>query len=303
MRNIYFDDLRKNHLFDYKDVDLLVIDDITRLQLADYENTTLAFVLAVFCVEGRLQTTVDGREYRLNPGDFFIYTPRWLIGEILISPNAKVKVIAFAERAIDRSLYLNKYAWKTVDYVKSNPLFTLSEQERQVFIHYYQLLMFKKQSTRGSFHSDVVRLLFQAFIFEFLMLVDRRRIDIPKHDSIAEEEDSLVRQPVLIYRRFMRLLAESGGRTRSVSFFANQLNVTPKYLSACVKEECGNTPLTLIHETTISIIRQQLRYSNKSIKEICAELDFPTLSFFGKFVREHLGMSPTEYRQKHLEEG
>jgi len=50
----------------------------------------------------------------------------------------------------------------------------------------------------------------------------------------------------------------------------------------------------------VGTIRQQLRYSNKTIKEICNELDFPNLSFFGKFVREHMGMSPTEYRQQNL---
>jgi hypothetical protein len=38
MRHIDFDDLWKNHLFDYKDGDLLVIDDITRLNLSDYEE-------------------------------------------------------------------------------------------------------------------------------------------------------------------------------------------------------------------------------------------------------------------------
>ena len=62
MRKLDFDDLWKNHLFDYKDGDLLVIDDITRLQLDDYENTSLAFVMGVFCMEGRLQCMVDGQE-------------------------------------------------------------------------------------------------------------------------------------------------------------------------------------------------------------------------------------------------
>ena len=42
MRHLDFDDLWKNHLFDYKDGDLLVIDDVRRLNLTDYENTTLA---------------------------------------------------------------------------------------------------------------------------------------------------------------------------------------------------------------------------------------------------------------------
>ena len=101
----------------------------------------------------------------------------------------------------------------------------------------------------------------------------------------------------------MSLLAESNGRVRSVSVFANMLNITPKYLCKCVKDESGRSPLDLIHETTVGTIRQQLRYSNKTVKEICNELDFPNLSFFGKFVKEHLGMSPTEYRQQNLNNG
>ena len=50
MRHLDFDELWKNHLFDYKDGDLLVIDDIRRLELSDYENTALDFVMAVFCM-------------------------------------------------------------------------------------------------------------------------------------------------------------------------------------------------------------------------------------------------------------
>ncbi len=314
MRHIDFDDLWKNHLFDYKDGDLLVIDDITRLNLSDYENTKLAFVMAVFCVEGRMQVVVEGQEYRIGSGDFFVYMPGQVIGEILLSQNADVKVIAFAQRAIDRSLYLHKFVWQNLEYVKEHPLFTLSECERQGLSHYYQLLMNKTQDGEGSFQHDVVRLLFQALILEFQMFVDRRRsltpdpipADAPtrslspKERGGLDEPNSSVRQSTLVYRRFMELLAESNGRVRSVSVFANMLNITPKYLCKCVKGESGRSPLDLIHETTAGTIRQQLRYSNKTVKEICNELDFPNLSFFGKFVKQHLGMSPTEYRQQNL---
>lgn len=303
MRKLDFDDLWKNHLFDYKDGDLLVIDDITRLQLDDYENTSLAFVMGVFCMEGRLQCMVDGQEYRLGSGDFFVYYPGMMIGEILLSAKANVKVIAFAQRAIDRSLYLNKYVWDNLAYIKEHPLFTLSERERQGISHYYQLMMIKKEGGEGSFQHDVVRLLFQALILEFLMLVERRRGMVGDGQLQVDEKDSSVRQSALVYRRFMRLLSESSGRVRSVSAFANMLHVTPKYLSKCVKEESGRSPLDHIHETTVNTIRQQLRYSNKTVKEISTELDFPNLSFFGKFVKQHLGMAPTEYRQKNLKEG
>lgn len=303
MRHLDFDDLWKNHLFDYKDGDLLVIDDIRRLNLSDYEDTTLAFVMAVICMEGRAQCVVEGREYRLAAGDLFVYMPGQVISDILLSQNADVKVIAFAQRAIDRSLYLHKFVWQNQKYVRAHPLFTLSEREWLGIGHYYQLLMAKTQDPDGSFNHDVVRLLFQSLVLEFQMLVDRQRGEVSESEPLPMEKDSSVRQSTQIYRQFMALLAESKGRIRSVSVFANMQNVTPKYLSKCVKEESGRSPLDLIHETTIATIRQQLRYSSKTVKEICNDLDFPNLSFFGKFVREHLGLSPTEFRQQSLKDG
>ena len=303
MRHLDFDELWRNELFDYKDGDLLVMDDITRLKLSDYENTAVDFIIALFCAEGRMMLTVEEREYRIEEGCLFVYLPGQTMNSCMLSQNAKIKVIAFAARAIDRSHYLNKYVWQQAEYIRANPVFQLNERERQITSHYYSLMMLKTQGSDGSFHHDVVRMLFQTLMMEFLMLVEREIEGSKDTASIQENKDASVRQSTLIYRRFMALLAESAGRVRSVSVFANMLNVTPKYLSKCVKDESGRSPLDLIHETTAATIRQQLRYSNKTVKEICTGLDFPNLSFFGKFVREHLGMSPTEFRQKKLEEG
>ncbi|MBQ8224251.1 MAG: AraC family transcriptional regulator [Bacteroides sp.] len=43
--------------------------------------------------------------------------------------------------------------------------------------------------------------------------------------------------------------------------------------------------------------KQRLKYSSKPIKEIVYEFDFPSASFFGKYVKKHTGMSPGEYRK------
>lgn len=303
MRHLDFDELWKNHLFDYKDGDLLVIDDITRLTLSDYENTALDFIITLFCAEGRMMLTVEEREYCIEEGCLFVYLPGQTMNSFMLSQNAKIKVIAFAQRAIDHSLYLNKYVWRQVEYIREHPVFPLDERERQITSHYYSLMMLKTQGTDGSFHHDVVRMLFQTLMMEFMMLVERKMGASRDLDATQDNKDASVHQSTLIYRRFMSLLAESAGMVRSVSAFANMLNVTPKYLSKCVKDESGRAPLDHIHEATINTIRQQLRYSNKTIKEISNELDFPNLSFFGKFVREHLGMSPTEFRQRNLKDG
>ena len=51
-------------------------------------------------------------------------------------------------------------------------------------------------------------------------------------------------------------------------------------------------------KAVLTDVRYQLKYSQKSIKEIADYLDFPNISFFGKFVRRHVGCSPKEYRRR-----
>ena len=81
------------------------------------------------------------------------------------------------------------------------------------------------------------------------------------------------------------------------------LNITPKYLSVVVREVSGKTPTEWIHYYAVNVIAQRLTQTKKTIKEISVELNFPNPSFFGRFVREHLGCSPKEYREKYRDHG
>ncbi|WP_444327423.1 helix-turn-helix domain-containing protein, partial [Paraprevotella clara] len=103
-----------------------------------------------------------------------------------------------------------------------------------------------------------------------------------------------------LFKGFLDLLTSVYPKPRSVSFYAETLNVTSKYLSSVCKATCGETASMLIHKAVTKDIADLLSYSNKSIKEIMVELDFPSLSFFGKYVKKHFGVGPKEYRSKRL---
>ena len=100
-----------------------------------------------------------------------------------------------------------------------------------------------------------------------------------------------------LFKEFISLLSSSYPKERMIGFYANQLYVTPKYLSAVCKEVSGQTASELITQYMVKDILYLLRNSQKSIKEIANELNFPNLSFFGKYVKQHLGMSPKQYRE------
>ena len=81
-----------------------------------------------------------------------------------------------------------------------------------------------------------------------------------------------------------------------MSFYAKQLNITPKYLSSVVKEVSGKTAARWIDESVILEAKALLKYSGMSIQEIAYHLNFSTQSFFGKYFKRYVGMSPLAYR-------
>ena len=99
-------------------------------------------------------------------------------------------------------------------------------------------------------------------------------------------------------RLFFDLLAMRRGRIRSVSEIATLMNLTPKHLSRIIKEQTGETPIHFIHQYMMRAITQELRYSTKTAKEIAFQQGFSSLAFFGKFVKQQTGLTPTEYRKK-----
>jgi AraC-like DNA-binding protein len=98
---------------------------------------------------------------------------------------------------------------------------------------------------------------------------------------------------------FMRLVEQSDGRIRRVDDFASQLNVTPKYLSTLLKETMSRRPSEMIHFYTLKAIERRLRYTDMTMQEIANDLHFANASFFGKYFKEHTGMTPMEYRTKY----
>lgn len=103
-----------------------------------------------------------------------------------------------------------------------------------------------------------------------------------------------------LYDRFKDLLFLHRGKERKVAFYASELCISPKYLTAVVKECSGKTPTEWINETAIREIEYMLCHTQSSIKEIVNELKFPNLSFFGKYFKAHKGMSPKYYRTAYL---
>ena len=105
----------------------------------------------------------------------------------------------------------------------------------------------------------------------------------------------------MTFRRFIKLVETETPKEREVGYYASKLCITPKYLSAICKEIARRPASALINEATAKQIKMMLRSSDMTIKEIAREAGFDNLSFFGKYVKRELGMSPRDYRMNGMD--
>lgn len=100
-----------------------------------------------------------------------------------------------------------------------------------------------------------------------------------------------------MFDRFMKLLKTHCREEHSISFYANKMCVTPRYLGVVVKEASGVTAKEWIDRAIITSAKIMLRHTNKQVVEISDILRFSNPSFFCKYFRRLTGMTPQEYRR------
>lgn len=82
----------------------------------------------------------------------------------------------------------------------------------------------------------------------------------------------------------------------SVNFCANELNMSPKYLSDLLKKETGKNAKNHIDDFIINKAKNRLLGSKKSVSEIAFSLGYEYSQHFSKIFKAKTGMSPGEYR-------
>ncbi|MCP9757206.1 AraC family transcriptional regulator [Lacihabitans sp. CCS-44] len=82
----------------------------------------------------------------------------------------------------------------------------------------------------------------------------------------------------------------------TVTYFAEELHLSPNYLGDLLKKETGKTPLELIHLKILDIAKDKVSDSTKSISEIAYELGFKYPQHFTRLFKQKVGVSPNEFR-------
>ena len=138
--------------------------------------------------------------------------------------------------------------------------------------------------------------------YEFKKEVLQRYCEIWILKSVSSREGvhhPELRKPVgrkeQIFRDFLTLLEQHFTQERSISFYADRLCLTPKYLSTIVKEVSGKHGMQWIDDYVALEAKALLREGTMSVKQVSDKLNFPSQSMFGRFFKKMTGYSPKQY--------
>ncbi|WET03139.1 helix-turn-helix domain-containing protein [Flavobacterium sp. YJ01] len=135
----------------------------------------------------------------------------------------------------------------------------------------------------------------QASILRSYLYILIYEIDGIHKEKIATE----IQNP--LYEKFKELLFKDFMNFRTVQHYADELNVSRKYLSEVIKKHSGKTASDWISEMVILEAKVLLQDKKMSINQISDLLHFSDQSIFGRFFKNYEGISPLEYRKKQID--
>ena len=243
--------------------------------------------LVVICTKGIAQFDYDGQQIQLHKNDLYLYMAHSVVTNFMSSPDFNCRQIWFSRSELWNINMYGEVSLADLPYLKQHPTVHLTDDDMTLLDEYFQLLCRRMRDQSPMLYSDIVRSLVSTMMLEMLCMMRRQ-------DSENAGTGSLYRQRLA--DKFMRLVEESDGRIRRVDDFANQLNITPKYLSTLLKETMSRRPSEMIKLFTLKAIERRLRFTDMTMQEIANDLNFPNPSFFSKFFKREAGMTPNEFR-------
>ena len=275
--------------------DLVVIENLGTIPLGSVCLQNHGVL--IFCTEGRAQFEYDGTVIQLQKNDFFLYMVHSTVDNILTSSDFNCRQIWFTRDELWNIEIYNLVSLADMSLLKLYPVVHLTDDDIKLCDSYFQLLCSRMKSSTSALTPYIVRSLLGTMMLELLSIMRRSSEQAAKQGRQEGVNSSIHKKRII--DNFMRLVEESDGRIRRVDEFANQLNITPKYLSTILKEVMNRRPSTYILLYTLKAIERRLRFTDMTMQEIANDLKFPNASFFGKYCKEHLGMTPLEYRNKY----
>jgi AraC-like DNA-binding protein len=244
---------------------------------------------SIFWIEsGEAIHATEFVEYSLG-ADTILFVPPGLKHRMYIDKSVGGTYIVFNEDFIqyNRKNHVPLKEYKLFNNPDFKSLITVVPEKREKLRNITRLISEELQN-RDDYSQDIVLSLLHLFLLE------SRRIFDQQYQSPKEEPDTTPDTTII---RFKQLIEENYMTQKSVTPYAEMLNMNPSCLNELAKRTTGITAGELIRNRVIDETKKLLYSSSMSGKEIAFELGFDDPAYFSRFFRKYTGLTLKEFRQ------
>lgn len=169
--------------------------------------------------------------------------------------------------------------------IHTMPLYQLSENDFKGILSIAEELYQESRST-ALYNLEIVRSLLLILLYKV-----KRSTQDNKGIVTTNRFDTIM-------SKFEQLILSGNNHFLSVNEYASQMNISPIYLTECVKKATGKSAQKIIIDYKMLYAKTLLHQMEKSVAEIAYALNFNEVANFNQFFKRNMGITATQFRNR-----
>lgn len=255
--------------------------------LAEYDFASYAgHVVHILCIEGSISFTLHHTRYNILPGDYVILTNGMFVSSVSQSEDCRVIIMSFAESFITTSTIRSNYGIIGHLSLLQNPVMKLTAEDFSKCWEDMVRLRKRLGDRKHLFREEMIGALLKAHV-----------LDLYDIHAQANERGTISSRSAALMREFVNLLLDGDYVSdRRLEYYAGRLYITPHYLSEISKSISGQPATYWIDRFVSGELSRLLMRSDLSLEAIADRMNFSSVSYLSRYVKNKLGVTPSEYR-------
>ncbi len=274
--------------------------DKGRLEQVENQLVSLTGIMGLFvCVQGEINILIDNNTYTIRRGDMYWLFPSLFAKSMYISDDIRIYCMKVEYEFVAH--IIGNIDIPTQLFFRTHPCTTLKENRFIALCDMFRNLNDRINEESGKELQGLQRIVIREIVINAGTTIIYEAINyhlcsehtLPISDTTANR----------LVQQFMTNVFSDFRNHRDVNYYAERLYITPGYLTHIVKHQTGKSASLWIIENVITESKILLKQTGMSIKEIAIRLNFSNQSFFGKYFKQYVGMSPKDFRNAERRKG
>lgn len=264
---------------------------IVRSNLDEWKKDTFTAVrvsTVLFCLSGSMIFELNMIEYTVSKNSYISIPNDSLVKVISASEDYSDIQLQFSDdTALTATIGLN---FDTMHKIYAFPYNKINdEREFEILMHMLSTLEVYATIPHYAHHTD--------FAYGLVRCIFIGLADISTTETQTKAQSTVYTSSDTYFMNFVIMLNKHCRQQHDVAFYADKLNITPKYLNEIARKKVNYTAKDIITKFVIAQLKRELMISGNSVQRIAYDFNFCDQSSLGKFFKKATGMSPVAFRR------